>query len=82
MDERREIQRTRILRDVRILIPGCAHPIESSIRNLTAKGAGLVIYTAILPFTFYLSFDAFRTMGLCRLIWQRNDKVGVVFDRT
>jgi hypothetical protein len=81
MDERREIQRTRVLRTVQLHIPGHANAVESSVRNLTAKGAGLTIYTAILPLTFYLSFDAFRTMRLCRLIWRRNDKVGVMFDR-
>jgi hypothetical protein len=81
MDERREIQRTRVHRDVRILLPGVPNPIESTVRNLTSQGAGLSVYTAVLPLTFHLSFDCFRTARLCRLIWRRHEKVGVAFDR-
>ena len=82
MDERREFQRTRVLRAVQLLIPGHANTVEGTVRNLTAKGAGLSIYTAVLPLTFYLSFDAFRTTRLCRLIWRRTEKIGIMFDQT
>jgi hypothetical protein len=81
MDERREIVRTHVARGAQVLIPGCAQPIASSVRDLTAKGAGLCIHAAVLPFTFYLSFDSFRTTRLCRLVWRRHEKVGVMFDR-
>lgn len=81
MDERRDIPRTRVQRSVQILIPGRTNPIQSTVRNLTSRGVGLSVYTAILPLTFHLSFDLFRTTRLCRLIWRRHEKVGVVFDQ-
>jgi hypothetical protein len=81
MDERREISRTHVAREVQVLIPGSVQPIASSVRDLTAKGAGLCVRAAILPLSFYLSFDSFRTTRLCRLIWRRREKVGVLFDR-
>jgi hypothetical protein len=81
MDERREIPRTQVAREAQVLIPGSGHPIPGSIRDLNAKGAGLCVYTAILPPTFYLSLDSFRTTRLCRLIWRSHEKVGVMFER-
>jgi len=81
MDERREISRTRVAREVQVLIPSHPKPVAGSIRDLTAKGAGLSLYAPLLPFTFYVSFDAFRTTRLCRLIWRKHEKIGIMFER-
>ena len=41
MVERREITRTRVRREVLIFNPDLARAIDGTVRNLTAKGAGL-----------------------------------------
>jgi hypothetical protein len=83
MVERREITRTRVRRDVQIFKPGSARAIDGTVRNLTAKGAGLSVpATLVATPTFDMSFDSCRTMRGCRVIWQKDDLIGVVFDRT
>jgi hypothetical protein len=82
MVERREITRTRVRRDVLIFKPDSARAIDGTVRNLTAKGAGLsVAATPVGTPTFEMSFDSGRTLRACRLIWQRDDEIGVVFGR-
>jgi hypothetical protein len=82
MVERRELARTRVRRDVLIFKPDSASAIEGTVRNLTAKGAGLSVpATPVATPTFEMSFDSGRTMRPCRVIWQREDEIGVVFGR-
>jgi bifunctional pyridoxal-dependent enzyme with beta-cystathionase and maltose regulon repressor activities len=82
MVERREITRTRVRRDVLIFKPDSVRAIDGTIRNLTTKGAGLSVpATPVGAPTFEMSFDSGRTMRACRLIWQRDDEIGVVFGR-
>ena len=82
MVERRKITRTRVRRDVLIFKPDSARAIDGTVRNLTAKGAGLSVpATPVGTPTFEMSFDLGRTMRACRLIWQRDDEIGVAFGR-
>jgi hypothetical protein len=82
MVERREIARTRVRRDVLIFKPDSARASDGTVRNLTAKGAGLSVpgMPVVAP-TFEMSFDSGRTMRACRVIWQKDDEIGVVFSR-
>jgi hypothetical protein len=34
---------------------------------------------SIVPSEFGISFDSFRTMHLCRLVWRQGDFLGVAF---
>ena len=51
------------------------------VRDATNDGAGIRLNDLnILPFNFAISFDNFRTMRRCRLIWRNGDFVGVAFE--
>ena len=80
MKDRREITRTRVKRNVKVIIADRVPPFTCTVRDLTTKGAGLSIPTTqSLPTTFELSFDLFRTMRHCRMVWQRKLEIGVAF---
>jgi hypothetical protein len=34
----------------------------------------------VLPLDFALSFDNFRTVRMCRLIWRQSDLLGMAFE--
>jgi hypothetical protein len=47
----------------------------------TNVGAGIRAQDLkILPLSFALSFDNFRTVRMCRLIWRQGDFLGVAFE--
>ena len=49
--------------------------------HVTNQGAGIALNgLRILLFEFGISFDNFRTMRRCRLIWRDGDFVGVAFE--
>jgi hypothetical protein len=77
--ERRAVGRTTINRDVLIFFNGSVH--ACCVRDVTNHGAGLRLNGVnILPSDFDISFDNFRTMRPCRLIWRDGDFVGAAFE--
>ena len=34
-----------------------------------------------VPIDFYVTFDTFRTIAKCRLVWRHQDRIGVVFEK-
>ena len=51
------------------------------VTDITDAGAGIRIYDLpFLPLNFELSFDNFRTIRTCRLIWRDGDFLGVMFE--
>jgi hypothetical protein len=49
------------------------------VRDVTNAGAGVRLSgLGILPVEFGISFDGFRTMRTCRLMWREGDFLGVV----
>jgi hypothetical protein len=51
------------------------------VLNVTNDGAAIRLNGLnIVPFEFGISFDNFRTMRPCRLIWRDGDLVGVAFE--
>jgi hypothetical protein len=79
--DRRAIGRTMINRDVsmffldRDLIHACR------VRDVTNHGAGIQLNGLnIVPSEFGISFDNFRTIRQCRLIWRYGDFVGAAFE--
>ena len=80
MENRREIQRTRIWRDVIIVISDNASPIKSTVRDVTSKGACINVPTGpSLPSMFELSFDFCRSTRQCRVAWRNQSQIGVAF---
>jgi hypothetical protein len=79
--DRRSKVRTVINRGALIFFLG--HPTVHSccVRDATNAGAGIRLNGLnILPSEFGVSFDDFRTMRRCQLIWRYGDFVGVSFE--
>jgi hypothetical protein len=79
--ERRAVGRTTINRDVLMFFTGQDRVHECCVRNVTNRGASLRLNGVnIVPSEFGISFDKFRTMRRCRLIWRDGDFVGAAFE--
>jgi hypothetical protein len=79
MEERRRLQRTKVLRNARIIL-NRSPMISCTLHNLTSEGACLsVANTCRLPDSFELTFERGRTRRLCRVIWRTQTRLGVCF---
>jgi hypothetical protein len=79
--ERRSKGRTAINRDALMFFAGHADVHSCTVRDVTNDGAGIRLSGLnILPSEFGISFDRFRTMRLCRLVWRDGDFVGATFE--
>jgi hypothetical protein len=76
--ERRKIGRTRINRSALLFFTGRTGVYSCCVRDVTNQGAGIRLEGLnVLPVDFDLSFDNFRTIRRCRLVWRDGDFVGV-----
>lgn len=81
MDNRRAVQRTRVLRNAKILVPRHSPVIHCTVQDITSAGACLTLANTYgLPATFDLTFEHGRTRRSCRVIWRTNDRLGVRFE--
>jgi hypothetical protein len=79
--ERRAVGRTTINRDVLMFFPGQDRVHPCCVRDVTNLGACIRLNGLnIVPSEFGISFDSFRTMRRCRLIWRDGDFVGTAFE--
>jgi hypothetical protein len=79
--DRRALGRTMINRDASMFFLGQDKVHACCVRDVTNRGAGLRLNGLnVLPFDFGISFDHFRTMRRCRLIWRDGDFVGAAFE--
>jgi hypothetical protein len=79
--ERRAVGRTTINRDVLMFFTGQDRVHACCVRDVTNHGAGLRLNGLnIVPSEFGISFDNFRTMRRCRLIWRDRDFLGATFE--
>jgi hypothetical protein len=79
--ERRAVGRTTINRDVLMFFTGQDRVHACCVRDVTNHGAGLSLNGLnIVPSEFGISFDNFRTMRRCRLIWRDGDFLGATFE--
>jgi hypothetical protein len=79
--DRRAAGRTTINRDVSMFFTGQDRVHACCVRDVTNHGAGLRLNGLnIVPSEFGISFDNFRTMRCCRLIWRDGDFVGAAFE--
>lgn len=79
--ERRERQRTRVLRNAKIIVPRGSSMIHCTVQDITGGGACLrVASTSGMPVTFELTFEHGRTRRFCRVIWHTRDRLGVAFE--
>jgi hypothetical protein len=76
--ERRSIGRTRISRSALMFFTGKTALFPCCVRDVTNLGAGIRLEGLnILPLEFDLSFDNFRTIRRCHLVWRDGDFAGV-----
>lgn len=81
MEERRAVQRTKVLRNAKIILDHRAPVISCTVKNLSSQGACLsVASTYLLPDTFDLTFEHGRSRRCCRVVWRTDDKMGVAFE--
>lgn len=52
-----------------------AYNVTPTGARIRSEGLGL------LPVDFYITFDKFRTIARCRLVWRYQDRIGVVFEK-
>ena len=79
--ERRSVGRTLINRNAMLFYPGQASVFPCCVRDATNTGAGVRLEALdVIPVEFDLSFDKFRTVRQCRLIWRDGDLLGLSFE--
>jgi hypothetical protein len=79
--ERRSIGRTKIAKGALLFFTGQRRVRSFGVTDITNVGAGIRTQDLpALPLNFELSFDNFRTVRKCRLIWHNGDFVGVAFE--
>jgi hypothetical protein len=80
MEERRKVQRTRVLKGAKIIFNHRVSLLDCIVRNLSEAGACLQLASPLgFPTTFELSLDGDPSLRLCRVIWQSGDRIGVAF---
>jgi hypothetical protein len=81
MEERRRLQRTRVLRNAKIILGYQSSMICCTLHNLTSVGACLSVANAtLLPDSFELTFEQGRTRRQCRVIWRTQTRLGIAFE--
>jgi hypothetical protein len=75
--ERRSTVRTNIDKSALMYVGGQVVAQSCLVRDFNASGIGIRLNgLAILPATFDLSFDGFRSIWKCHLVWREKDIVG------
>jgi hypothetical protein len=78
--ERRSLGRTKIDKGALIFFSEKAGVHPCTVRDATNAGVGIRSENCqLIPIEFALSFDNFRTLRECRLIWRDGDFLGVAF---
>jgi hypothetical protein len=79
--DRRSIARTTICKGALLFFSGRAGVHACALKDTTNVGAGIRLRDlSALPLDFELSFDNFRTVRKCRLMWRDGDFAGVAFE--
>jgi hypothetical protein len=79
--DRRSIGRTLIVKGARLLFGEDADMHACTVRDVTNRGAGIYAPNLkVVPLDLALSFDNFRTVRTCRLIWRHREFLGVAFE--
>ena len=79
--ERRSVGRTKLLKGALLFFNKKAGVQSCTVRDVTNLGAGIRAQNLqIVPLNFELSFDGFRTIRKCRLIWRQHEFFGTCFE--
>src|SRR5881394_3443157 len=78
MDENRKTNRRRVLKGATIEFDRSAY--SCAVRNLSEVGAALdVPYAVTIPHEFKLTLERDRVSRNCRVIWRKENRLGVEF---
>ena len=77
--ERRSVSRTAASKGGLLFFSAQRGVFACEVCDLSNIGARIQLKLGILPPNFELSFDNFRTVRKCRLIWRRGDLIGIAF---
>jgi len=79
--DRRSIGRTKISKGALLFFSERAGVHACTVHDVTNSGAGIRLQgLKIMPLEFALSFDNFRSVRMCRLIWRQSVFFGVAFE--
>ena len=79
--ERRSVGRTKLVKGALLFFNEKTGVHSCTVRDVTNLGAGIRAQNLqIIPLDFALSFDNFRTVRMCRLIWRQGEFLGVSFE--
>ena len=79
--DRRTVQRTKVLRNAKIIAPRRTSVIHCTVQNITSAGACLKLANTYgVPDQFELTFEHGRTRRPCRVVWRTADLLGVSFE--
>lgn len=77
--EKRDQRRQRVLKAATIAFNGAA--IDCVVRNISVTGAALEVESQIgIPPLFYLVISAEHFSKRCRVLWRKENRLGVVFE--
>jgi hypothetical protein len=81
MIERRQLRRTRIRHHGKIATSSEATITDCTVVNITGNGICLELVKAIdiVPTAIDFSFDNFRTLRVCDVVWHRDNYIGASF---
>jgi hypothetical protein len=80
VQDRRRVQRTRVLKDATIILHDCSSVFDCTVLNITNLGVCVEVPSSVgIPNAFALSFDRARTSRQCRVIWKSDNRLGVSF---
>ena len=71
--------RQRTLKSARIMIDD-GTVLDCIVRNLSPRGALLLVPSLAVPDRFELIFSASHARQACKVAWRAHDRVGVVFE--
>lgn len=79
--DRRSKKRTVVNRDALMFFTGSEVVHSCLVLNATNDGAGIRLNgLSVMPSDFGISFDRFRTMRKCRMVWRDGNFTGAVFE--
>ena len=79
--ERRSVTRTAASKGALLFFSAQRGVFACEVQDVTNLGARIRLSGLnVLPPNFELSFDNFRTVRKCRLIWRRGDLIGIAFE--
>ena len=78
-EERRLMPRMRTLKSARIVIDSHGPVLDCVVRNLSARGALLLVSSLAVPDRFELILSTSGARRTCKVAWRAHDRVGVRF---